>query len=378
MTTTGNAVATRGASSPTALAIRPGQSAWDEFQLAALAQIGLENASDGDRAVFLHQCQRTGLDPFARQIYCIGRNEKKNERRGNAWVETWSVKWTIQTGIDGWRVIRGRAEKREGVRAALGRAVWYDHDGAEHKVWVSQDPPAACEITLTVRDAAGAETPYTSVLQFREYVQLKNDKPVAQWASKPAHMLEKCTEADVYRKAFPQDFSGIDLDDAMPPPEAAPAGPAAIRVTAEDITSRPPRPRPTGSPGAPTAQGNDSAASTASGAEPEDPTTAPGADAADSTGGPAPQQAARPTGAQLGKLGKLLKQVPLGTPDDDAAFLHWQAGRPVTPTSISRDECAAAAGYLEKALEGAQGNADEAASMIWAAYKAAHEQASDG
>jgi phage recombination protein Bet len=244
MNTPGNGVATRGPASSAALAIRPGQSQWDEFQTAALAQLGLKDAPDGDRAVFLHQCQRTGLDPFAKQIYCIGRNEKKNERRGNAWVETWTVRWSIQTGIEGWRVIRGRAEKREGVRATLGRAVWYDHDGTEHKVWVQPDPPAACEITLTVKDAAGIQTPYTSVLLFREYVQTKNDKPIAQWATKPAHMLEKCTEADVYRKAFPQDFSGIDLDDAMPAPEAAPAGPAAVRVTAEDITSRPPRPRP--------------------------------------------------------------------------------------------------------------------------------------
>jgi phage recombination protein Bet len=244
MSTPGNGVATRGPASSAALAIRPGQSQWDEFQTAALAQLGLKDAPDGDRAVFLHQCQRTGLDPFAKQIYCIGRNEKKNERRGNAWVETWTVKWTIQTGIDGWRVIRSRAEKREGVRGRLGRAIWYDDEDNEHKVWGREYPPTSCEITFTVVDSAGIETPYTSVLQFREYVQTKNDKPVAQWATKPAHMLEKCTEADVYRKAFPQDFSGIDLDDAMPPPEAAPAGPAAVRVTAEDITSRPPRPRP--------------------------------------------------------------------------------------------------------------------------------------
>jgi recombination protein RecT len=87
--------------------------------------------------------------------------------------------------------------------------------------------------------------------------------------------------------------------------------------------------------------------------------------------------AGRPTGAQLGKLGRLLKQVPLGTPDDDAAFLEWQAGRPVTLDTISRDECAAAAAALTQALEGAHGSADEAASLIWAAWKAVHEQASD-
>jgi phage recombination protein Bet len=240
---------------PATLAIRPGQLAWDDTQLAALAQLGIRDASDGDRAVFLHQCQRTGLDPFARQIYMIGRREKQSEKRGNAWVDTWTTKWTIQTGIDGYRVNRDRAERRAGVRGILGRAVFYDHDGQEFKVWVRSDPPAACEITYTVRDANG-ETPYTSVLQYAEYVQLKDGRPIAQWASKPAHMLEKCTEADVYRKAFPQDFSGIYLDDAMPP--APEPEPGAVRdhgrvAAAEIISSRAEPPR--AAPAPPVAEG---------------------------------------------------------------------------------------------------------------------------
>lgn len=218
-----------------ALAIRPGQITWDEFQNAALDQLGLKGASNADKAVFLHQCQRTGLDPFARQIYMIGRPEKQPDGK-------WGTKWTIQTGIDGYRVNRARAEREHGVRGVLGRAVFYDHDGTEHKVWVQQRPPAACEITYTVRDAAGNETPYTSVLRFDEYVQTKTENgqrvPVAQWAVKPAHMLEKCTEADVYRKAFPQDFSGMHLDDAMPPVEEMPAQPQRQRVSADMARQR--------------------------------------------------------------------------------------------------------------------------------------------
>lgn len=216
-----------------ALAIQPGQITWDGMQIAALAQLGLKDASDGDRAVFLHVCQRTGLDPFARQIYMIARNEKIPG------TNQWRVKWTIQTGIDGHRVNRARAEREHGVRGTLGRAIFYDQDGNEHKVWVQARPPAACEITYTVRDRDGNETPYTSVLRFGEYCQTGSDgNAIAQWKTKPAHMLEKCTEADVYRKAFPQDFSGIYLDDATPQQDEAPPVPPRGRVTAGEVLDR--------------------------------------------------------------------------------------------------------------------------------------------
>jgi phage recombination protein Bet len=232
MSGTNSAVAVRNGSveraAPGALAIQAGQTTWDEYQNAALNQLGLREAGNGDRAVFLHVCQRTGLDPFARQIYMIGRREEVDGE--------WGKKWTIQTGIEGWRVIRTRAEAREKVRGILGRAVWYDAEGNESKVWFRPEAPTACEITYTVRDLTGGETPYTSVLMFREYFQTTKDgSPTKMWTVKGVHLLEKCVEADVYRKAFPTDFSGVHLDDAMPAPDPdAPPLPGQ-RVTAEQL-----------------------------------------------------------------------------------------------------------------------------------------------
>jgi len=223
-----------------ALAIRAGQTSWLDFQKAAFGQIGIADAPEGDQAVFLHVSQRTGLDPFARQIYMIPRKENKGSRVNGQWVDNYVTKWTIQTGIEGWRVIRQRAERREGVRGTLSRPVWYDENDNPHKVWTRRDPPLACELTYTVRDINGVETDYTSVLAFWEYAQTaQNGNLIAQWLVKKAHMIEKCTEADVYRKAFPQDFSGVYLDDAMPlaadpdgpdePDEPAGGEPAATR-----------------------------------------------------------------------------------------------------------------------------------------------------
>lgn len=249
---TGSDVATRNGGTPAyaqaALAIEPGQVTWKEVQLAALAQLGVKDASPGDQAVFLHMCQRTGLDPFSKQIMMIGRKENQREKHGSQWTDNWTVKWTIQTGIEGWRVIRDRAERRNGCRGIKGRFIYYDTDGNEHKVWTRQLPPVVVEMTYTLVEPDGREVPYTSQLRFAEYCQFKKldngeRVAIAQWApdQKPVHMLEKCVEADAYRCAFPQDFAGLMLDDAMPPPDDIPAAPPA-RATGQEIRERPRRP----------------------------------------------------------------------------------------------------------------------------------------
>jgi hypothetical protein len=79
------------------LTIATDQQYWSDRQLAALHQLGLADASSADLQVFFHQCQRTGLDPFARQIHMIGRNVQ------NPRTNQWETKYTIQTGIDGFR-----------------------------------------------------------------------------------------------------------------------------------------------------------------------------------------------------------------------------------------------------------------------------------
>ncbi len=225
MSGSGNELAVRDGGAAGALAIEAGQVNWTPMQVAAFGQLGIAEAPEGDKQVLLHVSQRTGLDPFARQLYMIGRRENKKEKRGGQWVDNWTVKWTIQTGIEGFRVIRGRAEREEGVRGILSRPVYYNGKGERFDVWFFQAVPVAVEMTYTVRDRNGIETPYVSILRFDEYRQTRKETRdgvetqvlTGQWATKPTHMLEKCVEADVYRKAFPQDYSGVQLDDAMPP-----------------------------------------------------------------------------------------------------------------------------------------------------------------
>lgn len=177
------------------LTLTSDQEWWTEKQIAALSQLGIDRASNGDLAVFMHVAQRTGLDPFARQIHMI-------ERQG---------KQTIQTGIDGFRLVARRAVDRAGETLSIGASEWCGEDGQWRDVWLSEDPPAAARV-IVYRN--GQAFPGTAL--FREYVQTKRDgSTTAMWASRPAGQLAKCAEALALRKAFPMDLAGVYTDDEM-------------------------------------------------------------------------------------------------------------------------------------------------------------------
>ena len=219
-TQTNGAVATIAPSA--ALAIRPGQEMWTDKQKAALSVLGIREATNGDLAVFMHYCQKTGLDPFSRQIYMIMRREKQGDQ--------WVAKQTIQVGIDGFRVIRDRIAQRLGVAVEYEDTIWYEADGSPHKVWLWEHAPAACAVTV-VKDGRR----FPGVVRTASYMAVnKNGDPVSQWRTQPDHMIEKCAEAFALRRAFPNDLGGIYLDDEMPPPERQQAAPQ--RVTAAEIT----------------------------------------------------------------------------------------------------------------------------------------------
>lgn len=207
-----------------ALAIRSGQDMWDDKQRAALAVLGIKDATNADLAVFMHVCQRTGLDPFSRQIYMLNRRTKEGDQ--------WVTKQTIQVGIDGFRVIRDRVAQRLGVTVEYEDTIWYEADGSPHHVWLWDHAPTACNVTV-VKDGKR----FPGVVRTASYQATnKQGDPIAQWKTQPDHMIEKCAEAFALRRAFPHDLGGIALDDEMPPPEHAPAQNG--RVTAAEITSR--------------------------------------------------------------------------------------------------------------------------------------------
>lgn len=194
------------------LSLTSEQTFWTDKQKSALRQLGVDKASNADLAVFFHQCQRTGLDPFARQLYMI-------ERQG---------KQTIQTGIDGFRLVARRAVDKAGETLGYSDTLWCGEDGVWRDVWLSSAPPAAVKSTVLRQGQ-----PFPAIALFSEYAATKRDGSLTQmWQTKPALMLAKCAEALALRKAFPQDLSGLYTSDEMGqannPRQVAPK-PATIR-----------------------------------------------------------------------------------------------------------------------------------------------------
>jgi phage recombination protein Bet len=204
------------------LALRSDQEFWTDKQAAALAQLGVADASNADLAVFLHVAQRSGLDPFARQIYMIGR---------------WSAegtKQTIQTGIDGYRLIARRAATAAGEKLAEPQPLWCGQDMKWLEAWPFDEPPAAAKVVV-YRDGE----PFGAVAMYREFCQRnRRGEPMGLWQRMPANQLAKCAEAQALRKAYPQELSGIYVDEEMqqasnPSLRRRPEPPA--RVTVDEL-----------------------------------------------------------------------------------------------------------------------------------------------
>lgn len=187
------------------LTIKQDQEAWTQRQIAALKQLGVSNnVTNADLDIFLAQSKRTGLDPFSKQIYMIGRRQKI----GN--TDQYEIKQTIQVGIDGLRAIAHRVAQQCHEVFSMSDTLWADNNGAWHDVWLAPTPPAAAKVS--VKRGGGV---FSAVALFKEYAPIYKGKLSGMWASKPALMIAKCAEALALRKAFPTDMSGIYTDDEM-------------------------------------------------------------------------------------------------------------------------------------------------------------------
>jgi len=141
--------------------------------------------------------KESGLSPFRRQIHLIKRNTKQGAR------------YTIQTGIDGYRATANRTGLYAGSDDYLFDEGLNEYQHIQTK---RQHPTTA---TATVYKLVGnTRVPFTATARWEEY--LPGEGPEGfMWKKMPYLMIGKCAEAIALRKAFPEELAGIYTDEEM-------------------------------------------------------------------------------------------------------------------------------------------------------------------
>ena len=174
------------------------------------------NLTRDEFQLFLFTAKQRRLDPLKNQICAVKRWSSRDRREV----------MTIQTTIDGLRVIASRTGKLAGMSDVTYA---YNDDGSVFSA------------SITVyRLTAGERCPYTATAFFDEYcARTKNGQPTRFWAKMARHMVGKCAEALCLRKAFPEELGGLYTSDEMaqadndrhgaPAVSAPPPGPIEVK-----------------------------------------------------------------------------------------------------------------------------------------------------
>lgn len=172
---------------------------YDESQLSLIKNTISKDLTDQEFSLLVEVAKRTGLDLFTRQLYGI--------KRGG--------QMTIQTGIDGYRLMAARTGNLAGIDDAI-----FDTESEKH--------PGKASVTVW-RFVHRQRVPFSATARWSEYSQEKSP----MWGKMPYLMLGKCAEALALRKAFPAELSGIYTHEEMDQAESE----SAMVVNASEPTT---------------------------------------------------------------------------------------------------------------------------------------------
>lgn len=175
-------------------------------RLQVVKDVIAPDLSDAELTLFAMVAERSGLDPFSRQIHAV-------KRKG---------KVTFQTGIDGYRSTAERTREYEGSDLPeYGPECSCDAKPKPHPEW--------SEVTVY----RTGKRPQRARAYWHEFHPGDND---FMWIKMPRNQLAKCAEALALRKAFPYVFADLYTNEEMA--QAGPAENAAVAQAAAQTTAR--------------------------------------------------------------------------------------------------------------------------------------------
>jgi hypothetical protein len=185
---------------------RPSRYTQEERDLIR-AMCGDDQISDGDIDMLNKVAARSGLDPFLKEIYLVGRKTKTGGYRGEP--AKFETKWTIQTGIDGFRSTSKRYADARGEAMVISAPTYYNENGDSFPIWMKKwGYPAAAKMTVTIGKSSAEH-----MVTWDEYAQTKdewvngkktgNKSPNSMWEQFGPTMLAKSAEAGAHRRVCP-------------------------------------------------------------------------------------------------------------------------------------------------------------------------------
>lgn len=159
-------------------------------------------ATDQESAVLMEIAKARRLNPLMGQIHFVKRWDSGKR----------CEVWRAQVSIDGLRAIAERTGLYDGQDEAE-----FDEDGKTIKL---------CKVRVYKK---GIARPFVGLAHWSEYVQTTKDGSVnSMWARGPHFMLAKCAEAQAFRRAFPEDTSGLFIPEEMG--SDAPTAPQQVTI----------------------------------------------------------------------------------------------------------------------------------------------------
>jgi phage recombination protein Bet len=178
-----------------------------EEDIALLKQTHCLGWSEQNVALFVHQCNRSGLDPLSRQIYGQLRWDKNMlDAKGK---KVGGLRLTVVTSIDGFRLVANRSGEYEGQQGPY----WCGADAVWKDVWLPKTYPAAAKVGVW---RTGFREPTFGVANFDAFAPTYDDGNLSGlWPKMFALMIAKCAEAQALRKAFPQELGSLYITEEM-------------------------------------------------------------------------------------------------------------------------------------------------------------------